>query len=44
MKEASQAERDQFAMIKETNPKDDTLPRENKRCMKEPFFRKHDKQ
>lgn len=32
-------------MMKETNPKDDTLPRGNKSlCMKKPFFGKNDKQ
>jgi len=31
--------------MKETNPKDDTLPRENKRwCRKKPLFGKHDEQ
>lgn len=32
-------------MMKETNPKDDTHPKENKSlCMKEPFLGKNDKQ
>lgn len=32
-------------MMKKANPKDTTLPRENKSlCMKKPFFGKNDKQ